>query len=259
MADPLECVRSVEWVLLVWAGSALALCALTVRGLWAFRWSDLRAVREGEDGAAYTVSYAMAMPVYVFLCFLIVETTLILLAKLGTVYAAYAAARNNIVYRSLDPDERGSSPPRAKRAAVRAMAPFGSTNPKHQMVGFPSIGGYAHGLEYAVAAKRFTPELTYTQAAIFNGYVYADRATSVLVAKAGTGPNDPVEVVVTYRVPLRMPIAARILGRRAFPGRFYVTDVRSRVRLPDESPENLELQERLTPGMSMGIKYEPPR
>jgi hypothetical protein len=257
VADPWEYVRSVEWVLLIWVGSAVVLCAFTVRGLRAFRWSDLRAVKEGEEGAAYIVSYAMAMPIYVFLCFLILETTLILSAKLGSVYAVYAAARNNIVYRSLDPNERGSSPPRAKLAAVRAMAPYGSTNPKHRT--FLAAPGTPYALEYALAAKRFTPEITYTQTAIVNGFLYAYQATSVRVSKEGTGPNDPVEVVVTYRVPLRMPIASRILGRRDPLGGFYATDVKSKVRLPDESPVNMELQERLTPGMPLGIKYEPPR
>ncbi len=53
-----------------------------------------------EDGAAYTLSYVMVIPVYALLICLIIESVLMMTAKLGTVYAAFAAARTASVWSS---------------------------------------------------------------------------------------------------------------------------------------------------------------
>ena len=60
----------------------------------------LRRLAVEEDGAAYTLSYVMVIPVYALLICLIIETCLMLTAKLGTVYAGYAAARSASVWSS---------------------------------------------------------------------------------------------------------------------------------------------------------------
>ena len=53
----------------------------------------LRRLASDEDGAAYTLSYVMVIPLYALLICLIIESVLMMTAKLGTVYSAYAAAR----------------------------------------------------------------------------------------------------------------------------------------------------------------------
>src|SRR5262245_56396176 len=77
-----------------------------------------------EDGAAYTLSYVMVIPMYALLMCTIVEMALMLTAKLGTVYAAYAAARSASVWSSATEWEKAQE--KAKTAAVQAMVPFSS-------------------------------------------------------------------------------------------------------------------------------------
>ena len=251
MIDPWEYVRSIEWVLLLWVVSVAIVSVMTVRALRRFQWSDVSTIAREEDGAAYSLSYAMAMPIYIFLCLMIVEMTMITLAKVGSVYAAYAAARDNIVYRSLDAGEESSTAPRARRAAVRAMAPYGSSEAIHASDGRPSAGGEQDAQDYAAAAKKYAPDLKFNDRAIRAGYLYADKATTVDVSKPGKGANDLVEATVTYRVPLRMPVAAAILGKRSpGGGKYFVTNVKSSVKLPDETPQ--------TPDGKLGITYTAP-
>ncbi len=72
-----------------------------------------------EDGGAYTLSYVMTIPFLMLLVALIVESTLMMTAKVGTVYSAYAAARTACVWSSAAdwPDTQD----RIERAATQAM------------------------------------------------------------------------------------------------------------------------------------------
>src|SRR6185437_5924062 len=77
-----------------------------------------------ENGAAYTLSYVMVIPVYAILICMIIETVLMLSAKLGTVYAAYSAARTASVWSSATTWDKTLA--KAKQAAVQSMVPFAS-------------------------------------------------------------------------------------------------------------------------------------
>ncbi len=59
---------------------------------WPTVTTQLQKLNRGEEGGAYTLSYVMVIPLLMLLVCAIVETTLMMSAKLGTVYAAYAAA-----------------------------------------------------------------------------------------------------------------------------------------------------------------------
>ena len=80
--------------------------------------------RIDEDGAAYTLSYVMVIPVYALLICMIIETVLMLTAKLGTVYAAFAAARTASVWSSATTWDKTMT--KAKAAATKSMTPFAS-------------------------------------------------------------------------------------------------------------------------------------
>jgi len=248
VVEPWEYVRSIEWAIAVWVVSFAAVVALTVRAVRRLRPISWGCLARKEGGAAYSVSYVMALPIYILLCCAIIETSLILMAKIGSVNAAYAAARNNVVYRSLDDAEQADSPPRARAAAVRAMAPFGSADPLHARPAIAADGRAAD--EYVAAARRYAPDLTYSDAAHRRGYLYANHATDVKLKKLGAGANDLVEAEVTYRVPIRMPGVGRLFGAAAPGGKYYFAEVQSLVRLPDESPQ--------TPDGKLGIPYPPP-
>ena len=53
-----------------------------------------------EEGAAYSLSFVMVIPIFALMICLIIEGALIMTAKLGTVYAAFAAARTASVWSS---------------------------------------------------------------------------------------------------------------------------------------------------------------
>ena len=84
----------------------------------------LRHLAIDEEGAAYTLSYVMVIPVYALLICMIIESVLMFTAKLGTVYAAFAAVRTATVWSSATTWEKAQE--KAKRAATKAMTPFAS-------------------------------------------------------------------------------------------------------------------------------------
>ena len=84
---------------------------------------SMRLVRD-EEGGAYTLSYVMVVPIIMLLMCLIVETTLMLSAKLGTVYAAFAGARVASVWSSAADWDRAEQ--RIEQAAIKAFVPFAS-------------------------------------------------------------------------------------------------------------------------------------
>src|SRR5262245_49854582 len=100
MFHPWELVRGMEVVWLAWlAGVGL----LLVGARWTLRRFQAPGLRElwrDEGGASYTLSYVLAVPVYLLFICIVAEMTLLLVAKVGTLYAAHAGARSSIVWRS---------------------------------------------------------------------------------------------------------------------------------------------------------------
>src|SRR6188768_3186348 len=84
----------------------------------------LRRLVADEDGAAYTLSYVMVIPVYALFICMMIESVLFLTAKLGTVYSAFAAARTASVWSSATTWDKAME--KAQLAAVRSMTPFAS-------------------------------------------------------------------------------------------------------------------------------------
>ncbi len=86
--------------------------------------ATLRWLAVEEDGAAYTLSYVMVIPTYALLLCMIIESVLMLVAKLGTEYSAFAAARTASVWSSATTWEKAME--KAKAAATKSMTPFAS-------------------------------------------------------------------------------------------------------------------------------------
>ena len=124
--DPWELFRSVAGIWVVWSISSALTLLLTARGLGKLRGCKIRRLIRAEEGAAYTLSYVMVMPLYLLLICAVIETSLMLVAKIGTEYAAFAAARTAIVRYSAESPGEAESLTRA--AAVRAFVPFASTH-----------------------------------------------------------------------------------------------------------------------------------
>lgn len=140
MMDKGEWLRSVESIWLVWLGCSSILATLLITALRRLRGERLRQFLHDESGAGYALPYVMTFPVYLLLVCLVIQSTIIIMVKTGTIYAAYAAARAAAVWRIVPPD----TPPadrdaiglqraqqHAHRAAVLAMTPLASSYPRH--------------------------------------------------------------------------------------------------------------------------------
>src|SRR4051794_13467293 len=91
---------SVEAIWLLWVSSTLALIWIARAALARTAWRELLA---REEGMAYSLSFVMTIPFLMLILTTVIETALILEAKLGTMYASYAAARAGIVWLSAEP------------------------------------------------------------------------------------------------------------------------------------------------------------
>jgi hypothetical protein len=194
----LACLESVApvWVLWLLSGAALV--------MWSRRSCRVPKpvlVHDAEGGFDYTVNLVATLPLLAFLVCLALETTMILTTKLGTLSAAYAAARSGLVW-----EIHGSAETqrKAQQAATLVMAPFSS--------GLLGGNGRAPG-PVRQAASAYAATYLHATGGPVGGpyliaqYLRADRATSV-------GWESPPESrpYLTSRVQYRYPFRFRIIG-----------------------------------------------
>lgn len=191
-------------------------------------WHAFTRIATNEDGGAYTLSYVMVVPfVMLFVC-LVVETTLMLSAKVGTVYAAYAGARVGSVWSSAT--DWQSAEERIELAAVKAFVPFASGSSDGE-------AGSAVGVD-----RYYTSYSEYVDDPVSEKYVrkkYAN-ASSKLKVKTDGPParwDSDITVTVTYESPFRVPGIGRLLGESGGGGRYYFP-LESSVTLRNEGPQN---------------------
>ncbi|MBL8798566.1 MAG: hypothetical protein JNM56_32015, partial [Planctomycetia bacterium] len=149
-----EYFASVEHIWLLWLSGLVLLAVLTCRALRGCRWSACQNfLLAEEEGAAYSLAYVMTFPIYLALVCGVIETSLILVVKIGTVYAAYASARSAVVWSSAEPANQRQT--RAERAMVHALTPFASSNSLH--ASRAGVGGQmpAGAREYAEAYRKY--------------------------------------------------------------------------------------------------------
>ena len=194
----------------------------------------LRRLAQEEDGAAYTLSYVMVIPLYALLICLIIETVLMLTSKLGTVYAAYAAARTASVWSSATTWEKANE--KAELAAFKTMTPFASgTQPLLSNVptdpnAVPDAAAYVGA--YFLYAKD-PVSLAYLAAK----YGYAKRHVTVAIEGPPAKWDADITARVTYEFPFNVPGIGRILGKEGSDGRYYYS-LTSQATIPNEGPQN---------------------
>jgi Flp pilus assembly protein TadG len=156
------------------------------------------ALAADESGAAYALSYVMVMPVYLLLVCVIIEAALTMVVKLGTTYAAFAAARSYAVWLPANP---GLADQKAQQAAAQAMTAF---------AGDRGGGGGGYGSSYqryaAGEATRVSASYVDRKRAAAGG------ATRVSLDSAPSNWNGDVSVTVHYDMPFHIPAVGRILG-----------------------------------------------
>ena len=240
MIDWYEWFRSVEWIWCLWLASVGTLVWLLVRAIRRIRFRSWRRLWRNETGAAYTLSYVLTFPFYLLLIGLALECSLLIVAKIGSVYAAYAAARSVAVWESATPP--GAAPAKAHQAAALAMTPFASGASNHQISSGPRpTASQLRAVSQAYQQYRGDGD-PYAAAYLNRKCRYAWAATSVESSTSGAGL---VDVTLRYRAPLHVPVIARILGTRASDGSFYYYPLESHAVLNSETP----------PGGTTGIQY----
>lgn len=192
-----------------------------------------------EDGAAYTLSYVMVIPMYAILMCLMIETVLMLTAKLGTVYSAFAAARTASVWSSATTWDRTMQ--KAKSAAMKTMVPFASGT-QGGLAQAASADAIAYAAAYHAYVKR-----PISDKYLLSKYGYAKKHVKVEIAGPPTSWNADITAKVSYDFPFNVPGIGRLLGRRGFDGRYYFT-ITSEATVPNEAPQD----DRKTIGIGYG-------
>lgn len=199
----------------------------------------LRRLVVEEDGAAYTLSYVMVIPMYAILMCLMIETVLMLTAKLGTVYSAFAAARTASVWSSATTWDRTMQ--KAKSAAMKTMVPFASGT-QGGLAQAASADAIAYAAAYHAYVKR-----PISDKYLLSKYGYAKKHMKVEIAGPPTSWNADITAKVSYDFPFNVPGIGRLLGRRGIDGRFYFT-ITSEATVPNEGPQD----DRKTIGIGYG-------
>jgi hypothetical protein len=200
------------------------------RGLAGFR----RFERD-EEGAAYTLSFVMVIPIFALLICLIIEAALLMTAKLGTVYSAYAAARTASVWSSHTTWEKTME--KSKRAALKTMVPFASgTQGSLDLDQIPTdkdtvVDGLKYVGVYIAYAKK--PE---SKKYVGAKYAYASRNVEVEIDGPPEKSDTPITAKVTYHYPFNIPGIARILCDKGPDGYFF--NISSTATIPNEGPRD---------------------
>jgi hypothetical protein len=198
-------IESVEPIAILWLMAVAGLATLALRASNNRR--RRREPRHPEDGVDYTINLIATFPLLMFLVCLVLETTLILATKIGTVYAAYSAARSALVWEVHGPDEAAR---KAGRAAVLAMAPFSRGLGPYPIRPGDAVRDSARAY---VDLYRRAIDGPVQPSFLANQYVRADGATSVELD--GLTDNRPrLSATLRYRYPLRFGIIGFLIARR---------------------------------------------
>ncbi|NND98971.1 MAG: hypothetical protein HKN47_16765 [Pirellulaceae bacterium] len=240
----------IYWV--AWVITGLVSVASTVLLVKRINWRRCMQLFSSEDGAAYTLSYVMVIPLYLLMVFTFAELSLMMIAKMGTVYSAFGAARTAIVWDTAT--DSGDLMDKVNRSAVQTMTPFasGMTELRYQRGGA--------GLDETDQEERFMDaydEFTQSDSKVARRYVqakfrYASRATSVTIDRNSTGDetwDEDIRATIRYDYPFVFPVLGRILLIPKKDGAHTKT-IKTVVRLQNEIPHNDERR--------LGISYASP-
>ncbi|MDA1018112.1 MAG: hypothetical protein O3A00_27105 [Planctomycetota bacterium] len=187
-----------------------------------------------ESGSYYTISLVLVLPLYVLLICLIIESALMMVAKMGTVYSAYSAGRSAMVWLPGDPVRKDM----VQLAAVQSMTPFASSFRRHQQ--HSSIAAHVnerHNRDYFAAYRRM-PSNRQTRRYVSHKRNYAALATTTEIEAPANDPDGEITVTVNYEFPFNLPGAGRVFGRVApWPGAHFRTrTITSTVRFTIQGP-----------------------
>ncbi|HMP06288.1 MAG TPA: hypothetical protein PJ982_08070 [Lacipirellulaceae bacterium] len=274
-------LRSVGDVWCVWLACAAALGWSLARAVGRPSLRRLAAFAADERGATYVLPYMLTFPVYLMVMCCMIQATMILMVKMGSMQAASAAARAAAVWRSAHPTTPIEGVTLARRhalgAAVTALAPFASGHADHQTNLMFARAAYRRQWSDKLRLTAVAPlyQSTYSNIVgdsiardkskpvntirnpdekapndyVRRKFIYATWATHVAFDEFANQWNQPLEVTVTYAMPMHIPGAGRIMGQFHLWGFFHSREIVSKATVPLETPKS---DNRL-----LGIKYHP--
>jgi len=261
-----EIFRSVEIVWLLWFSSMavfgfllrrllIRLSHTDVRALW--QRLSLRRFHRNQIGAAYSLSFILILPFLIFLIALIIETSYMLVAKIGTMHAAFAAARTGTVWSTGDTNddaENGFSKPakiNAEQSAITAMVPYASGTPKVSGRENSDVSDKAekyYRVYSDIKAHNPTPPPKGWGKELGKSYIkkkyrysaYATQAELSLVPNENNNAvrwKQYVQAKVTYEYPFTvLPVGRALLGKEK--GGRVVYEIQSIAKINNECPRN---------------------
>ena len=214
-------IRGAELLWILWTALAVISIVWTIKLVGRIRVRNPARVWKEEDGLSYTLAFVFTIPLYLLICCVFCEVTLLMLAKFGTVYGAYAGARSAVVWEAMSPSLRED---RVREATVTAITPFTiqARNPGSSP-SIPGISAQAHAADYVKALSRFSGSAVREQHLRQH---FADVAgkTRVSVNFTEKRRGAPVEVTVTYRAAFLVPGVARLMDPdHQFPYEYPIT------------------------------------
>ena len=180
-----------------------------------------------EDGGAYTLSYVMVIPLLMLLTCVIIETTLMMCARVGTSYSAFSGARTAIVWSSAS-DSWSDVEARIEQAAIQSFVPFAS-------------GTDAGSANSSLTSAYVDSYSSFADDPVADGYVRAKYANAIRGLKiTASGPpsshNSDIKVTVEYKFRFNIPGIGKLIGEQD--GEGYYFPLESSVTLQNEGPQN---------------------
>jgi hypothetical protein len=202
---------------------------------------DFKSLHQDEVGGAYSFSFMIAVWLLaLFLC-VVFEYTQILMAKTGTIYAGFAAARTGIVWEGAL--TRPELQEVCRRAAVRSITPF-----SRGLYGSEDADGSTtpQDLDNLIGAFSHTHPSPVTPSYLRKKFNYADQNLSLrIVDSPATSDRKNFTVEVEYDYPLMFPFLGVVLGTES--EGVASRRLRTLVSLPSTAPQ--------TPNQELGIDY----
>lgn len=236
----------VEEIWLIWLISLAVVLKMSASALRRWRRPRWKHLAHGEEGVSYTLSYLLVFPFFFLFVCVVFEATWLLAAKIGTMYTAHAGARSAVVWASAQPTNLQKT--RINQSVWTAMTPFVTGDPDWLKVpgeAFEQSGEYVLAYELCVGGND-DPNAKPATSTLANRYLTAASRTTWQMKIDKSKPDGDVTVTVTYRAPLHIPGAARVLNPNGWPRNEYA--ITSTATLPNEAPASAD--------GTLGIDYQ---
>jgi hypothetical protein len=257
---------SVADVWVIWLASSLIFSLLVFRSFRSQHWRTVAVFLRDERGASYALSYLMTFPFYLMTVCFVIQSTMILIVKIGVMHSAHVAARSAVVWRPAHPDNHqqglNNARDKARHAAALALAPYASGLEAHRKLyvlrpqsaarlpramaeAFAYDELYRKWLAKHSEAKDCLAKPEFVQ----RKYTYASAMTNLTLSSHANRFNEQLSANVDFLMPIHIPGTGWMLGSWS-PVGFY-RNVKATATLPLETAE--------TPDGRLGIGYDSSR